>query len=573
MPAISTWVLFLASRAASADCHITGMRPTVALPTMVRGQAFSFVASDDCETLRFSIRGTSITRVPVHGTRPDTPGSTTYKVELDEREWNQVVAESGSTLTWVVTGRTHGGDVTRVSTTNDIDVGVSLDLSLADAVLFGEGEGDSAGSSLAAAGDVNGDGHLDVLIGAPYAGTDAPGAVYLVSRPGTGTLDLSLANAKLVGTAPHEWAGISVASAGDVDDDGYGDVLIGAPGHGDPAGHTRLGAAYLVLGPVTGTFDLSSADATFVGVTGGESAGESVSSAGDVNGDGRPDLLIGAPLRSTPSTYVGGAAYVVTDTGSGTHDLSAAHATLFGEHSNDIAGNSVSGLGDVDGDGIDDILVAAHVTDDNGYNSGTSYVLFGPVSGGESQLADVADVRIIGEVLDDYAGGSTAAAGDVDADGLRDILIGAAYNDEGGLYAGAAYLVRGGTVGPLGLADADAKLVGENADDQAGVCVSGAGDVDADGHDDLLVAAGGDDTGGRFAGAAYLVSGPVAGSVDLSRADLKLIGEHALDYVSVVAGAGDLDEDGRADVLVGGPYNSERGRRAGATYVLYGGGL
>src|SRR4029079_6950134 len=109
-------------------------------------------------------------------------------------------------------------------------------------------------------------------------------------------------------------------------------------------------------------------------------------------------------------------AYVVSGTRRGTHGLGTAEASMYGAMSYDNLGNSVDGLGDVNGDGVDDILIAAFVTDDNGYNSGTSYVLFGPVAG-EYAPAD-ADAALVGEVAVDYAGSSTAAAGDVDADGL-----------------------------------------------------------------------------------------------------------------------------------------------------------
>jgi hypothetical protein len=544
------------------------MRPTVALPTADRGQEFSFIASDGCATLRLSIPGTGLSWRPTGG-GPKDPGPSTYRVVLDDEEWDEVVALSGATLTWVVTGSASDGTVTRVTTTNDLHVAVQRDLATADAVLLAEVFFNRAGSSVDDAGDVNADGWPDVLIGAPFREHGA-GAVYLVSGPVSGTLGLADSHARFLGTADREFVGTSVAGAGDVDDDGYDDVLIGAPNHRE-RGRQGLGAAYLVLGPVTGDFDLSLADATFVGVIEDDNAGISVSSAGDVDGDGLPDLLVGAQGRWPHDVEYAGAAYVVRGTHRGSQSLAGAEAKVFGAAAYDNLGNSVDGLGDVDGDGLDDILIAAFVTDDNGYNSGTSYVFFGPV-GGEFVASD-ADAKLVGEVEDDYAGSSTASAGDVDADGLHDILIGATYNDEGGDRAGAAYLVRGGVTGTLWLGDADAKLVGEHAAGEAGVCVDGAGDVDADGHDDILVGAWVDAEGGHNAGAAYLVNGPISGSLDLWQGDLKLVGAPRENAGYAVAGAGDLDADGRADVLVGAPGNAENGLRSGAAYVLYGSGL
>jgi hypothetical protein len=145
----------------------------------------------------------------------------------------------------------------------------------------------------------------------------------------------------------------------------------------------------------------------------------------------------------------------------------------------------------------------------------------------------------------------------------------------GGSYAGAAYLVLGAVAGSVDLSVADAKLVGEEMADNAGINVSGAGDVDGDSHDDLLVGMG---HTGRSPGplevyqaATYLAIGPVTGTLDLSRADVKLVGmrrEHG--GVDSAKGAGDVDGDGRDDVLIGAPGNDSS---AATAYLIYGGGL
>ena len=567
-------VLLLGSLTASADCVIFGMRPTVALPTGGR-QEFSFLASDDCATLRFSIRGTGLSWTP-RGDSVAGPGPSTFRVVLTDEEWDEVVALTGPTLTWVVTGTTSDGNVTRVTTTNEILL--PRHLATADAVLLGEGG--LTGASVAAVGDVDGDGQVDVLIGAPSKDDgvgseyDRLGAVYLSSGPVSGAIDLSELGTQFIGAAPTwgwDGAGESVAGAGDVNADGYDDVIIGAPG-GIEAPPYPGGAAYLVLGPVTGTFDLSFADATFGGAAFQDGAGDSVSSAGDMDGDGLPDLVVGAPYRSAGQdiTY-GGAAYVVSGTRRGFHRLRHADAWMYGDHL-DFVGNSVSGLGDVDGDGLDDLLIGAPFVDRFGLvDPGVSYVLFGPVDGrlGPSD----ADATLVGESSGDIAGAVTAAAGDVDADGLRDMLIGAFHHSDEFDDAGAAYVVQGGVTGTLRLRDADAKLMGEGEGDHAGGSLAGAGDVDADGHDDLLVGASQFENATTQAGAAYLVRGPVTGSLDLGRADRKFVGAEGDHAGWAVSSAGDLDADGRADVLVGAPVHSVDGVVLGGAYVLYGNGL
>jgi hypothetical protein len=163
----------------------------------------------------------------------------------------------------------------------------------------------------------------------------------------------------------------------------------------------------------------------------------------------------------------------------------------------------------------------------------------------------------------------------VSGDGHDDLLVGADIYSDGpaGTYRGAAYLVLGPVTGDFDLSLADAKLVGEDELDYAGQGVSGAGDVDGDSHDDFLVGAWGNDEGGIDAGAAYLVLGPVTGTSDLSRADAKFVGERDRDNAGwSVSGAGDVDADGRADLLIGAPAYYEDAP-ASTAYLIYGGGL
>ena len=248
-----------------------------------------------------------------------------------------------------------------------------------------------------------------------------------------------------------------------------------------------------------------------------------MSGAGDVNGDGIDDLIIGALGADPNGRTDAGASYVVFGTDQGfpaTIDLATdADLIIQGAAAYDCSGYSVSGAGDVNGDGIDDLIIGAPGADPNGRDyAGASYVVFGTDQGFPAtiDLASDADLTIQGAAADDHSGSSVSGAGDVNGDGIDDLIIGASGADPNGRnYAGASYVVFGSDQGfpaTIDLAsDADLIIQGAAAYDFSGVSVSGAGDVNGDGIDDLIIGAYRADPNGRDdAGASYVVFGTPA---------------------------------------------------------------
>jgi hypothetical protein len=452
----------------------------------------------------------------------------------------------------------------------------TVSLGEADTKIVGETANDTAGWSVASAGDVNGDGYDDLIVGAPRAENSSgveTGAAYVLYGP-VNRSDIALENAdvKLTGVAAGDLTGLSVSTAGDLNGDGYDDVIVGAPlndGGGDDAG-----AAYVVSGgdSLPATIPLAEADATLRGGE-GDRAGWSVSNTSAVAGSDE-GVVVGAIDDDDGGTEAGAAFVVGADSLAETVDLDAdADAKLLGEAAGDHAGESVSDAGDVNDDGAVDLLVGADDHDGSGTDSGAAYLVSGPVEGTTS-LAD-ADVKLVGEGTGDRAGFAVAGAGDVNDDGVPDVIVGAPYNDASARNTGAAYIVYGAASlpGEIDLADADVKLSGEAANDTAGwsVAAAGSGDVTCDAVDDVLVGAPGHDGDGmQDAGAAYVIAGndSLSGSLALGDVDAKLVGEAAGDEAGyAVSSAGDLDNDTFDDVAVGAPREDSAEVDAGAVYV------
>jgi len=323
-------------------------------------------------------------------------------------------------------------------------------------------------------------------------------------------------------------------------------------------------------GCLSGTIDLADADVKVWGDTANGSAGFALESAGDFDGDGTEDMIIGAWETDTSGTSSTGKTFIVlgpVTSGS----LAGADLAFDSSSINGYSGRSVAGLGDLDGDGFDEIAIGADGKDRalDDQDLGIVYVIYGPTTG--SHGVQDSDALLWGDAAGDQAGYALASAGDVDDDGVPDLGVGSYGADGAGSGAGAVTLILGPISGEQTLSEAGYTLNGESSGDDAGIAVDGAGDVDGDGYDDLVVGAPDDDDGGSDSGAVYLVLGPVTGPGDLVDAAVKLSGVNSSDHAGTsVAGVGDTDGDGYADFLVGVPDSDFGASNAGAGFLVLG---
>ena len=442
---------------------------------------------------------------------------------------------------------------------------------------------DWLGYSVSNLGDINGDGVDDFIVGAWRAdpnGLDRAGEAYVIfgKRAGSSWNDLDLRPTasggnfvtgtngfKIKGGARVDQLGVSVSNLEDINGDGVDDFIVGAYA-ADPNGLNDAGEAYVIFGKGTGStwqdVDLRSSGGNFVtgttgfkiqGGAGDDYLGSSASNLGDINGDGIDDFIVGAFAADPNGLSEAGEAYVIFGKGTGSawtdlHLRPTASGGNFVTGTNgfkiiggavgDWLGYSVSNLGDINGDGIDDFIVGAYAADPNGLNAaGEAYVIFGkgvgsawtdldlrPTASGGNFVTGTNGFKIQGGARGDALGYSVSNLGDINGDGIDDFIVGAYWADPNGLNAaGEAYVIFGK---PMGQAWSDIdlrptasggnfvtgstgfKIQGRDGNDYLGYSVSNLGDINGDGIDDFIVGARQADPNGlSAAGEAYVIFG------------------------------------------------------------------
>ena len=481
---------------------------------------------------------------------------------------------------------------------------------------FGTEASDHAGYAVYGRGDFDRDGYQDLLVGANDANGrneatgDFTGEVYLIyggkSGPAPGSASLAeRADVTFFGTDPIGFVGTSVA-AGDVNGDGYDDVIIGSLANARTA-TSRSGIVYVFYGgpraPWRRDFDMSQADVEIRG-NDLDLAGFKVEAA-DVDGDGRADIIIGAPGAGGPGNArpEAGVAYIIYG---GTNEQigrlrelgTQSDVTIIGRRVMDHLATGL-GVGDFNGDGKADVVMGAIDADgptNDREATGEVYVLWGA---DRSTVAGTHDLSTDASATDVFYGidgtdlaGFALAGGDVDRDGYDDLLIGALTSkgkDNAGSLVGEAYVLFGAPRGQFG-ADpnlatrADLTFWGKANDDHAGHSAVLA-DVNGDGYEDIVFsapAADGYQGTKQDSGETYVFLGRdrrlLPRSVELrgNAADFEILGADAYSGSGLALSAGDLDGDGRDDLIIGAQHGTGGGgsvQQAGQAYVVYGSGL
>jgi VCBS repeat-containing protein len=434
----------------------------------------------------------------------------------------------------------------------------------------------SNAKSVNSAGDINGDGIDDVIIG-------DLGKSYVLFGDSS-NVNLTRNVSSLDGSNGFLIEGIrgntTVSQAGDINADGIEDLIIGG-----------VEQSFVLFGKTTGftsSFNVSSLNGNNGFAINNISGSTFVQSAGDINGDGIEDLMIGArdaPFDGSSS----GEVYVIFGKSGGFNsslNISILDGTngfkIKGINAADQAGTSISPAGDINGDGIDDLVIGAPNADPKGSDSGQAYVIFGRNSRFSASL-ELSSLNgnngftINGIEAGDRAGTSVSGVGDINGDGVDDLIVGAPGADPNRSGSGQSYVIFGktGTFSPsLNLSSLDGvngfKLNGIITGDNSGDSVSGAGDINQDGIDDLIIGATGADPNGNNSGQSYVVYGTSSGfgsSFDLFAVNgsngFKINGIAANNQSgNLVNSAGDVNGDGIDDVIIGS--------NAGESYVIYG---
>jgi len=415
---------------------------------------------------------------------------------------------------------------------------VAVSPARAQGIFSGELAGDDFGTGLAGVGDLNNDGFEDFAVGAP--GQDDAGSdagrVYIFL--GRAENIGPIADIVLSGGDGGDHFGYAVAGLGRFNNDIYDDLAVGSPD--SDAGGAGRGRVHIYFGNSSGTG--LTAGPILSGQQGGDHFGYALDGGFDFNDDGRTDLAVGSPDRPTGGARAGEVRiYFGASSPTALGDV-----ILTGDQSQDWFGASVSRAGDVNNDNFGDLVVGAPQPFQA--NSGKAYVIFGR-SDGQAPVR----LTLTGEFGGDRFGWAVAGGGNLDSDGFDDVAVGAPRQDAGATQNGAVYVFRGGN--PMNNVS-DAKVGGRESGDEFGSSLAINGDWDDDNHSDLVVGAPLSDDGGNQAGEINLFLGasPIdAGSRGVYLGPRLLAGFAASDNFGTAVHFVDYNDDGHSDVLAGAP--------------------
>jgi hypothetical protein len=430
--------------------------------------------------------------------------------------------------------------------------GTANGISLAGLILQSNQASAQSGTSVASAGDINKDGYSDVLIGAPYydKGETDEGVVF-VHLGGSGGISTTPAYT-LEANQAGAFYGISVALAGDVNKDGYSDILAGA--HQYSNGQTKEGAAFLYYGSVSGPGSATVLECDQVNAM----MGYSVASAGDINGDGYSDVISGARLYGNGQLYEG-AIFVYLGGASG---VQTPPQKIESNQVDARMGHSVATAGDVNGDGYSDVIVGSYLYDSGSANEGVAFIYHG----GGTGLNPAPAVTLQRDQTEAWFGWSVAPAGDVNGDGYADVAVGAIHYDNGHNNEGAAFVFHGSANGVT--TTPVATIEGNQTEAWIGSAVASAGDVNGDGYSDLIVGGYAFDAGQTDEGVALVYHGAADVTGTTSAA---MVPGHAYSVMGrALDAAGDLNGDGFGDVIVSKPGFDGDPANTGWVLVFYG---
>jgi len=407
------------------------------------------------------------------------------------------------------------------------------------------------GRHVSGAGDMNGDGYADCIVSSTLGGTNpGVGFIFRGSLSGIGTGPSAIVESDQAGAGL-----VSVSGAGDVNGDGYADVIAGAPAYDN--GGASYGVGLLFYG---GPSTVGMMYLTPSARAGGLGVGASVSGAGDVNGDGYADVIAGSPNYTNGESQEGAACVFH----GGASSISPAVVSVMeSDQDSALLGFSVSDAGDVNGDGYGDVIVGALGYDSGEPDEGAAFVYHGSATGISSAAAAMV------EPDQGYAhlGWSVSGGGDVNGDGYADVIAGAPHYDDGQTDEGAAFVYHGS---PAGITSTAAAMVQSGQDSALmGWSVSDAGDLNGDGYADLVVSAPTYDNGQTDEGVAYVYHGSADGISTTAAATVESDQPgHILGYS--VSGAGDVNRDGYADLIVGVTSFANGHTEEGGAFIYHG---